>query len=64
MVRCLPSPEWQVFTVDFEKVLERPCKLIIWATMLCKRQLHVAGILGVVFVLMYLTVVEWFKNPH
>ena len=25
----LPSPEWQVITVDFENVLERACKLII-----------------------------------
>ena len=24
----LPSPEWQVITVDFENVLERACKLI------------------------------------
>ena len=24
----LPSPEWQVITVDFEKVLARACKLI------------------------------------
>lgn len=25
----LPSPEWQVITVDFEKVLAKACKLII-----------------------------------
>lgn len=27
----MPSPEWQVITVDFEKVLARACKLIILA---------------------------------